>query len=1216
MKKRILAFALVCLMLVSMLPTVAFAAAPECPGQNKDHFKTNCTYTYVDTYAPKCGERGYTVYQCNGCNKYFADDFVANTEQHNYEETKAPTCTEPGTETCTKCGDEIDVDALGHAWGPSANICGKEGAELKEITQTCSRCDATQTVPTTKNHTWSIEVVKEPICGVDGRAIYTCTVCDFEKEVAIDCETAEVGGHKWVFVAAVAKTCTTAGNAAGYVCDNEGCEAVAEVGDVIDVVGEDGTVTENVTVESKYEIIPASHECAETYIDATCVTPGYTMSVCTVEGCGYTSMVVDPDAPALGHQMPASATSTTTECAIVDGVFVPGKTVTTGVCDRPGCINNATVTQTVIHTHTETPVAATCQTGAYTIYTCTHDTACAVVESAKGEPVATAHTFVMIYEGSEDAANYPELNLAGTYAPTCTAPGYGYKVCANAGCDADMKLVVVDPLDHAYNREGVDKDDYANYNCLTGMIEYRCPDCTAVGEVTESVAIEGFNKNDYTNHYDWIEDGVWDGAINVNVDNGCGKSAIYNYTCDHCNQQILVIVATSHTAPDGWVSNAKAPTCTQDGNYAWFICDDCDTYCYYDANGALVEIANVENTNAPELVENSDMPKAVVLEKTGCDIVIDKVYVAPVCGAPGQTAQWHCKNANCDAPCTYNAENVAVDVAGNPMVKAGDEEYLTGISAVSAPLTVNHNFVYTDDNATHIFQGAATVQNRTCSQYGYQLYACTNCNAWEWRVYAQATDHNIVETEAGCVVNGYKVCENTWCQYNNAKKLTSANPTYEVIYSVGHTDEEGNPVICVADDFWCAVCRPEFVENPNFDENAEESETNPKMIPSGLNKLPFYESHNTAREDWRAIQTEYATYDHRGGMIPTDLTSIKDCTQWSYLLYVCPDCEDDSKGGYFNAEVVPCTEHHIVDTQDSNKEYKESDADKIPDRLYTKVVKAATFAEAGILGVPCSCGGCEQVVATKPYTNDEIGFDLKVDSAIVAGADIVDSGRIEVDVLVNAYDIDVYSIYFDLAYNANHLKFVEAKLPESSPFGISGLDANATVSAAAGKVHVYLANYGEKLSNIDFDLFGEQMAIVTLVFDVKNVNATGTGKTASGVALNAISVHEANGSVVDVAAEAVAPATFNKLLNSDLTEGFDIYMLGNVTKGVVENQNQTARIDDFDALNWESLFIEGEYLAAADINKNGELDAYDYQYICDYIVQAIDYNGLCAKYAK
>ena len=72
-------------------------------------------------------------------------------------------------------------------------------------------------------------------------------------------------------------------------------------------------------------------------------------------------------------------------------------------------------------------------------------------------------------------------------------------------------------------------------------------------------------------------------------------------------------------------------------------------------------------------------------------------------------------------------------------------------------------------------------------------------------------------------------------------------------------------------------------------------------------------------------------------------------------------------------------------------------------------------------------------------------------------------------------------------------------------------------------------------------------------------------------------------------------------------------MLGNVTKGVVENQNQTARIDDFDALNWEALFIEGKYLAAADINKNGELDAYDYQYICDYIVQTIDYNELCAK---
>ncbi|MBQ3012181.1 MAG: hypothetical protein IJD74_01425 [Clostridia bacterium] len=1187
--KKILSFALAMVMCAS-LAIPAFATEPTCPGVNEDHFKTNCTYTYVDTYAPKCGERGYTVYQCNGCNKYFADDFTENTEQHDYQQTKAPTCTELGTEKCTKCGDERDVAALGHDWTPSANVCGQDGAELKEITQTCSRCDATQTVPTTKDHTWTIEVKEEPICGKDGLAIYTCTVCGFVKEVAIDCETAEVGGHKWVFVEAVAKTCTTAGNTAGYVCDNEGCDAVAEVGMVIDTVDKDGNPVQ-VTVESKYQVVPASHEYSSAYVGPTCVTPGYTMYVCTVEGCGSAYMEMDVDAPALGHTMPDNATTTTTPCAIVDGNFVPGKTVKTGTCKV--CSMNATVTETVTHTYTATPVAATCQTGAYTIYTC--NMGCPAVESAKGEPVADAHNFVYIYTGSDDAVNYPSLDLAGTYAPTCTETGYGYKVCANAGCDADMELIVVPALGHDYG-------DHPVYNCLTGMLDYTCATCSDV----KSEAIEGFNKNDYTKHYDWIEDGVWDGAINVNVDNGCGKSAIYNYTCDHCDQVILVIVATSHTAPDGWVNNAKAPTCTQDGNYAWFICDDCNTYCYYDATDALVEIANVENTNAPELVENSDMPKAVVLEKTGCDIVIDKVYVAPVCGAPGQTAQWHCKNANCDAACTYNAENVAVDADGYPMVKAGDEKYLTGTSAVSVPLTVNHNFVYTD-NATHIFQGAATVQNRTCSQYGYHLYACTNCNAWEWRGYAQATGHNIVETKPECTVNGYKVCENAWCEYNNVNKLTPANPTYEVVYSVGHTDENGNPIICVADDFWCAVCNPEFIENPNFDQNAEESETNPKMIPSGLNKLKFWESHNTAREDWRAVQAQHS-YPDRGGMIPTALTSIKDCTQWRYLLYVCPDCEDDTIGGHFNDEVPPCTEHHVYDVV-TDKNYVAADADKIPDRLYTVVIKPATFAEAGILGVPCSCGGCEQIVATKPYINDEIGFDLVVDSAIVAGADIVDSGRIEIDVLVNAYDIDVYSIYFDLAYNANHLEFVEAKLPESSPFGISGLDANATV----GEVHVYLANYGEQLSNIDFDLFGEQMAIVTLVFDVKNVNATGTGKTASGVALNDIRVHEANGSVVDVAAEAVAPATFNKLLNSNLTEGFDIYMLGNVTKGVVENQNQTARIDDFDALNWEALFIEGKYLAAADINKNGELDAYDYQYICDYIVQTIDYNELCAK---
>ena len=1197
--KKILALALVLVMCVSVaLP--AFAAAPECPGNaTKDHFKTNCTYTYIDTYAPKCGERGYTVYQCNGCNKYFADDFTENTEEHDYDVTTAATCLEAGTKTCTKCGDEKPVAALGHAWNPSANICGKDGVELDEITQKCDRCDAEQTVATTKDHTWAIEVVEEPICGVDGLAIYTCTVCGFEKEVAIDCDTAATGGHKWVFVEAVAKTCATDGITAGYVCDNEGCDAVAEIGDIIDTVDENGDPI-TVTVASKYAVVPASHEFDSAYVGATCVTPGYTMYICTVEGCGYGTMVMDPEAPALGHEMPANATVTTTACAIVDGVFVPGKTVTTGICTQ--CSNNATVTETVAHTYTETPVAATCTTGAYTIYTCTHTTACAAVESAKGEPVADAHSIIYIYTGSDDAANYPALNLSGTKAPTCTEEGYGFKACAN-GCGMDIERIVVPALGHDYGDPV--------YNCGTGMNDYTCGTC---GDV-KSEAIEGFDAMDYTHHTSWV-DGAWTGDTELVYDQGCGKSALYYYTCADCGAVLPVIVAASHTIPATGVNAANAPTCTQDGNYAWFICDkdDCGAYCYYDANGALVVIPNAEGATTPELVENSNMPKAVVLEKTGCDIVIDEVYVAPVCGAPGQTAQWHCENENCDAAATFDAEKIAVDANNNPMVKAGDEAYLTGTSADSAELTVTHAWVDTSANKTvKLFQGAATYQNFTCGQYGYVLYACDNCNEWEWRNYTQATDHNIETTEAECTVNGYNVCTNAWCQYriNGALDLSATNPTYEVIYSVGHTDEEGNPIICIGEDFYCAVCNPEFIENPAFDENAEESETNPKMIPSGLDKLPFYESHNTAREDWRAAHTanalEYLT--NKGGMYGTWLDYSRDCTQWGYVIYVCPDCEDDSIGGYFKVqEEAPCTEHHVRDLL-TGKDYYAADAAKIPAHLFNTIVTPATFAQAGVKAAICSCPGCEQQVATREYTNNEIGFDLKVDSAIVSGADIVDSGRIEVDVLVNAYEVYAYSIYFDLAFNADHLEFVEAKLPESSPFGISGLNAEATY----GEVHVYLANYGEKLSNIAFELYGEQMAIVTLVFDVKNVNAYGTGKTSSSISLNDISVLTATGNNVTVAAEAVAPATPNVKLNSILTESFNIYMLGNVTKGVVENQDQNARIDDFDALNWEDLFIEGKYLAAADINKNGELDAWDYEYICDYIVNALDYDGLCAK---
>jgi hypothetical protein len=1196
--KQILSVVLVLVMCFSaVIP--AFAATETCPGATKDHFKSNCTWKKIDTYAPKCGERGYTVYQCTKCNKYFADDFVENKEAHNYETIKEETCYQIGEKKCSKCGDVKEINTFGtrdakgevHNWNP-AGKCGEPGTKF---TQTCTRCKITREVEADGTHSWNKPVVvREPICGVDGLATYTCNSCGYVKEVAIDCETADAGGHKWAYVEATKKTCTTDGNTAGYVCSNEGCTAIAPIGTKFTTVDADGKEIE-VTVDKLYEVIPAGHSYgtgATAYVDATCTTPGYFVYVCT--DCKDAYMEEDENAPALGH-LSGTITTDTVACAIEGGKFVPGKTTTTGTCGR---VNHGVTCQgetegVKTHEYDEVTVDATCMVGGYTIYICKDG--CASVQTAAGKPNPENHNYKWFYTGSPDLvgidpADLPDLTH--TTAPTCTETGYGWKACINGACDVDMELGVIPALGHEYiNEDGTYNYDYAGvkYNCATGKWDFTCAVCTASNAVTESVAIENFDINNYKHHIDWVEDGDWDGVIEVIQDNGCGKNAIVGYHCT-CGKVVLDIVENGHKEPAAGTNAANAPTCLNKGNYEWFVCAACTKVCYYNADGVLVEAGETKAGEDPEYV----------IPATGCSIVIDQVYVAGICGAPGKTAAWHCENANCDVAVggVYDAKYFELDADGNVMVLEATEEAaskLQGTSAASVAIEVGHNWKITTEK-----------QDLSCLNYRYVRYACEHCDTWEWRNYKAATDHNIVETKAECTVNGYEVCENTWCDYAGKDKLTSKNPTYKEIVSVGHTDANGKPIICVSEDFWCAVCRPELVPAVPADPKDPD-----KMMVNPLGKLDYTESHNTAGGDWIAVYEQYKNayyYEKHGGMIPTKLNAVNDCTVWNYLLYVCPDCEIDEKGGHFNDEVEPCKEHTIVYRDSKGKVItytKDSKVEDIPAELFTVVVKEATFAEAGTLGAPCTCGGCEQIVATKPYVRNDIGFDIKVDSAIVSGADIVDSGTIKVDILANAYDVDVYSIYFDLAYNANHLEFVKATLPDGSKFGASGLRANAN----NGEVSVYLANYGEKLTNLDFNLFGKQMVVVTLEFKVKNVNKTGLGKTASALALNDISVLKADSTHV-----AVASNNADVKKGSILTENMTIWALGNVTKGVVENQDK--RIDDFDTLNWEGLFVGGKYLAAADINKNGELDGQDYDAIAQYIVGALDYDQLCAIYAK
>ncbi len=204
MKKRILAFALVCLMVVSMLPTSILAAdaTAKCPGgPEKDHTISNCDSIPVAHQDVNGCRPGYDLYRCLGCDKEFAANIEQSPEAHTWQTTKtvAVGCKNEGYEeqTCTLCAEtqKINVQqALDHDYKVVSynedelpvKVCQnpKDGC-VDEVRTLVEACDATYYDATNKEHTWvgrAPTVVVPPKDGnKNGSAEYICDGCGYKE---------------------------------------------------------------------------------------------------------------------------------------------------------------------------------------------------------------------------------------------------------------------------------------------------------------------------------------------------------------------------------------------------------------------------------------------------------------------------------------------------------------------------------------------------------------------------------------------------------------------------------------------------------------------------------------------------------------------------------------------------------------------------------------------------------------------------------------------------------------------------------------------------------------------------------------------------------------------------------------------------------------------------------------------------------------------------
>lgn len=236
--KKIVAWLLVCLMIVSSLPIAALAEALEdnmCPGFGEDHTKANCDYKQL-TYIADCEVGGYIGYECNICGTTFTE-YVApkGANEHAWAKVAdavAANCQTEATgltqkDACSDCGKTRGGEVVEpHEWLDPVEF-GVDG-DVYYSEKSCELCGKTIVAgdkdAASLQHNWSTTpvLVKLPTCAEQGKARYDCTEegCDEYKIVTI--EKVDCDKEALVFVSAVAATCTTAGNVAYYNCETCG----------------------------------------------------------------------------------------------------------------------------------------------------------------------------------------------------------------------------------------------------------------------------------------------------------------------------------------------------------------------------------------------------------------------------------------------------------------------------------------------------------------------------------------------------------------------------------------------------------------------------------------------------------------------------------------------------------------------------------------------------------------------------------------------------------------------------------------------------------------------------------------------------------------------------------------------------------------------------------------------------------------------------------
>lgn len=745
---------------------------------------------------PTCDKAGKSGLKCNVCGKYQEVEDVEKID-HAKKETRViepPQCNKAGSEAefCVDCGLQ-----LGDATDIAVVECVSEVAQIL-LEPTCTEdgiamlaCKWCQTPmgsePIKGGHKdGDIVVTTEPTCVADGEATLYCSVCN---EPIDEHRVIKTDGHKENKTPAVTEATCTAEGKKEYSCEVCGeflreepiskrkhtpaeeiiifdptCTEEGYIYQLCTVCGEMIDETVERTLDAK------GHVKADewTYVDPTCKDKGKRVFLCTV--CGEPAeeeIFEDLEQPA--HQPGEYGMITEPTCTQpgLEGI----------VCAVCGFEIDTYPIPATNHAEqdVEVQIEATCKGPGRYAYTCK---LCGVLLEVK-EIDPAEHKFEKIdtlipatcYDTGlakqycvwcDKDGGYVSLpiehvggDVAATKDATCTEPGVGTLKCALCGFTMSNSVVIA-PLGHDFTEIAEDIPP----TCISkGSVTYKCARCGELGEPVES---------DMTGHKF--------GEEAQDIEPTCEGKGMTAKVCTECGApnedgtEIITSEALGHTPSEDVFIFEQS--CTEAG-YIEQICAVCGAR--FDKEKTL-DASGHTASEIPVVVEPTCTAKGRLdyFCKYGCGRLMNTIETLDMKGH-GETIEVITLPATC-------TENGKAEIRCSVCNELLDTKTL-GIEACQ-PIAID--ILRKDDCATQTdglqrmicrwcdkrmgFEAIPwkhhevyTTIEPTCTEQGYELVTCVNCDLEIKSDYVDATGHKEKADDRAptCTEDGYyrTICE-------------------------------------------------------------------------------------------------------------------------------------------------------------------------------------------------------------------------------------------------------------------------------------------------------------------------------------------------------------------------------------------------------------------------------------------------------------------------